>query len=380
MNESKYDLVVIGAGPGGEVAAIKASQLGFKVAIIDKRKDLGGTCLNVGCIPTKSLLESAKTWKKIQKARKMGFPIENPIFDWTQILDCKNSVVSSQRKGLLYLMKKNKVTVYQAKAALSSSNTVELEDNSGSHSVIKAKFILLATGSAVRELPFVKVDGKNIHSSDTVLDIQAVPKTMAIIGGGVVGMEFASLFSSFGCKVTVIELGDQITPSEDPECARELSRYLKKQDVDIQTKTELEDIKVVDNQCYVKTKGKPEQCYEKVLLSIGRRPVSENLGLEKLNIKTNKGYIQTDSHYRTSVENIFAIGDVINTPGLAHTASAEAIHAIEIMANKHPKAIDYDCNPSAIYTYPEIASIGKTETKLKDLNIEFKTAKFPFSH
>lgn len=378
MTETNYDLIVIGAGPGGEVGAIRAAQLGFKVALVEKNVHLGGTCLNVGCIPTKSLLESAKTWTKLNHVEKLGFKIGKAEYDWSAILERKSSVVNAQRKGLLYLMKKNKITVHQGVGRILDGNTVEVK-SSEKKETLKTKYILIATGSRVKDLPFVKPNGKTILTSDTILDIDHVPKTLAVIGGGVVGMEFASLFGSFGSEVTVIEMLPQVLPTEDPECANELVKLLRKRNVKVENGAKLKGVDDGGDHCMVHVEGVESRRFDRVLVSIGRSPVTEDLGLENIRVATQKGYIPVDAHYKTSCDSVFAIGDVLMTPALAHTASAEAIHAVEVMAAHKPPLINYQTNPSSIYTQPEIASIGLTEPALKEKGIEYKVAKFPFA-
>ena len=381
MADERFDLAVIGSGPGGEVGAIRAAQLGLKVALIEKREHLGGTCLNVGCIPTKSLLESAKTWTKICHAEELGFEIGSPKFKWAQIMDRKQQVVDAQRKGLKFLMKKNKITTFHGTGKFVDRQSISVAGGSSGDVTIKAASVLIATGSKVRDLPIAPSDGKMIHTSDTVLSIDHVPKSMAIVGGGVVGMEFASLFGRFGCKVTVIELADQVLPFEDPESVKELCRHLtRKQNVSILTGVKLSQIKTTKNGCVVSLEGADDLKVEKVLLSIGRVPVTEGLGLENVGLETDgRGFLSTDAHYQTKQPGIFAIGDVIDSPALAHTASAESMHAVEVIAGHQPPLIDYEANPSAIYTYPEIASIGKRESTLKELGLDYKTVKFPFA-
>ena len=378
--DKAYDLIVIGAGPGGEVGAIRAAQLGLKVALVDKRKYLGGTCLNVGCIPTKALLSAAKTWDKLQSVEDLGFKTGDISFDWHKILKRKDKIVDQMRKGLVFLMKKNKVDVYQATASLKSHNKVELEDKDGKKQVLETKNVLLATGSRVKELPFAPSNGENILTSDHILSIKKIPKSLCIVGGGVVGMEFASLFARMGSEVTVVEYMDQILPFEDGEVIKEATKQFKKQKIKIETSSKL--TKVVDKggHCVVSVEGKDDKKYEKVLMSVGREPVTTNLGLEKLGITLDKaGFIQVDSDYKTSMQNIYAIGDVIKTPALAHTASAEAARAVELIAGHNPSPLNYSANPSAIYSYPEIAHIGMTEEEAKEKGVDYDTAKFPFS-
>ncbi len=376
---SKYDLIVIGSGPGGEVGAIRAAQLGLKVALVEKAPHLGGTCLNWGCIPTKALLESAKTWDKLKHIEELGFNAGSPAYDWARIMARKDGVVDQQRKGLRFLMKKNKIDVHEGMGRLAGRGKVTVTAADGKVTTLETGKVLLATGSRVRELPFAKSNGKNVMTSDHVLSIDKVPQSLAIIGGGVVGIEFASLFGRFGTQVTVIEMAPQILPFEDAESVKELERCLKKQNITIETSTKLTAIEDKKDKVLVTTEGQKPREFEKVLISIGREPVTNDIGLEMSGIKTERGFVVVDQHYRTSVDWVWAIGDIINTPALAHTASAEAIHAVETIAGHHPPVIDYLANPSAIYCWPEIASIGHTEQALKDKKIEYKVAKFPFA-
>ena len=375
----QFDLVVIGAGPGGYVGAIRGAQLGMKVALIEKRKHLGGTCLNVGCIPTKSLLESAKTWTKLTHIEELGFSAGKPEYQWDKILGRKNGVVDSQRKGLQFLMKKNKIQVFEGTGKLESKTSVSVEDSSGKKQTLSTKFVLLAMGSKVRELTFAVPNHKTILTSDSILDIPKVPESLCIVGGGVVGMEFASLFGRFGSKVTVVELGPQILPSEDAETVKEFARHVKKQNVTIKTKTKLKSLEDKGDHVMVTTEGSQPEKFDRVLLSIGREPVTKDIGLEKNGVVLEGATVKVDAHYRTTVPNIFAIGDILATPALAHTASAEALHAVEIMNNKSLEPINYLNNPNAVYSYPEVASVGYTEEALKAKGIEYKSGKFPFS-
>jgi dihydrolipoamide dehydrogenase len=379
MSINTYDLIVIGSGPGGEVGAIRASQLGLKVALVEKREHLGGTCLNVGCIPTKSLLESAKTLKKLKDIETFGFKIDNYTYDWTKIVERKNKIVAAQQKGLNFLMKKNKIDVFQGKASLISNSEVKIEKSKNSPQHLKSKHILLATGSEVSTLKFLTPNHKNIFTSDSIININKVPKSLAVIGGGYIGMEFASLFGTFGCQVTVIELLPEILPTEDIDTKAELIRQLKKQNVTIETNSKLTNASTDSKGCILSVEGKEDRIFECVLSSVGRKPMTRNIGLEKNSITFDKDFIKVNHNYQSSIDNIFAIGDIINTPALAHTASAEAIHAVEIIAGLSPAAIDYNKNPSAIYTIPEIASLGKKESELKISKQEYKVAKFPFS-
>lgn len=376
----KYDLVVIGSGPGGEVGAIRAAQLGLKTALVEKAPHLGGTCLNWGCIPTKALLESAKTYVKFQHAAELGFDIGKLSFDWDRIMKKKEGIVDAQRKGLRFLMKKNKIDTFEGHGRIAGKNKITVTAADGKVTTLDTKFVLIATGSKIRELPFVKTNGKSIINSDDILSLTGVPKSLCVVGGGVVGTEFASLYGRFGTQVTIVEMAPQILPTEDADVVKDLVRHLKKQNITIETGSKLtavEDVK--GKEAVVKVEGKEPRTFERVLISIGRAPVTEDIGLDKVGITTDRGFIKVDQHYKTPVDWVYAIGDVIPTPMLAHTASAEAMHAVERIAGHHPPVIDYSANPSAIYTYPEVASIGMTEDQVKKAGKEYKTAQFPFA-
>lgn len=376
----KYDLVVIGSGPGGYVGAIRAAQLGLKVAIVEKREHLGGTCLNVGCIPTKALLHSAKLWDKLQHAENEGFSVGKPSYSWSKIMSRKDGIVDQQRKGLQYLMKKNKIDVHVGTGRITAKDKVEVTDSAGKKTVLDTAKIMIATGSRVKELPFARSNGKNIQTSDHILFINEVPKTLAVVGGGVVGMEFASMFGRMGSQVTVIELAPSVLPFEDRETVKEAQKWFQKQNMTIETSTKLTKVEDKGSHAVVSCEGKEDRKFDKVLLSIGREPVTDDIGLEKVGIKTGKGgFIEVNKDFQTSIPTIYAIGDVIPTPALAHTASAEAMYAAEHMANKHPHPINYAANPSAVYTYPEVASIGMTEEALKEKKIAYQVTKFPFA-
>lgn len=377
---TSFDLVVIGSGPGGEVGAIKAAQMGLKVALIEKAEHLGGTCLNWGCIPTKALLHAAKTWDKLHHLEEQGFKVGPISFDWQRILERKEKIVDQQRKGLRFLMKKNNITVFEGHGRLESKTSVSVTDKAGKVTSLNTKSVLLATGSRVRELPFARSNGKNILNSDHILSIDHIPKSLAIVGGGVVGTEFASLFGRMGTQVTIIEMLPQILPSEDSECVKEVEKYLKKQNVVIETSTKLRSVEDDGKRVKVAVEGKEDRFFDKVLISIGREAVTDDIGLNKVGLTPEKGgFLKVDEHYRTNVPNIYAIGDIIPTPALAHTASAEAYHAVEVIAGHKPPVINYAANPNAIYCFPEVASIGLTEDKAKTDKVAYKVAKFPFA-
>jgi dihydrolipoamide dehydrogenase len=380
MSSQSFDLVVIGSGPGGYVGAIRAAQLGLKVALIEKFQHLGGTCLNVGCIPTKALLESAKTWDKLQHLPELGFEAGSPKYSWAKIMGRKDKIVDDQRKGLRFLMKKNKIETFEGHGRIAGKGKVTVTMADQKITTLETRNIMIATGSRIRQLPFAKTNGKGIMSSDDVLFITEVPKSMAIIGGGVVGIEFASLFARFGTHVTVLEAAPQVLPFEDEETVKELVRCIKKQGVNFETGAKISSIEDKGKSGVNVTTADQTRTFEKVLVSIGREPVTDDIGLNTVGIPTERGFIKVDlSTYKTNVDGIYAFGDVIPTPMLAHTASAEAFHCAEVVAGKKPHKVNYDANPSAIYTYPEIASIGMTEKTLKEKGIAYKSGKFPFS-
>lgn len=382
MSQSnQYDLVVIGSGPGGEVGAIRAAQLGLKTALIEKEPHLGGTCLNWGCIPTKALLESAKTYQKLQHAHDLGFDIGSVSFDWERIMKRKEGIVDAQRKGLRFLMKKNKIDVFEGFGQLTGRGQVKVTyKDQKVPTTLSTKYVLVATGSKIRTLPqLAATNGKSIISSDDILSITSIPQSLCVIGGGVVGTEFASLFARFGSRVTILEVAPQILPSEDSDTVKELLKSLKKQNVCVETGVKILKVEDRGDQAMVTTEGSEPRAFERVLLAVGRVPATENMGLEALGVKLERGFLSVDEHYRTTAPGIYAIGDVIPTPMLAHTASAEAMHAVEHMAGKNPHPIEYQANPNAIYTYPEIASIGKTEQALKTEKKEYRVAQFPFA-
>lgn len=378
MTDTHFDVIVIGSGPGGYIGAIKAAQNGKKVAMVERSAHLGGTCLNVGCIPTKALLQSAKSWDKLKSLAKLGIEVKGSSYNWTKTQDFKDGIVDGQRKGVQFLMKKNKITVFKGHGKLKGGDAVEVSGDKTQ--TIHGKAIMIATGSKVRELPFAPSNGKGIMTSDHILSIDAIPKSLVVVGGGVVGMEFASLFARIGTDVTVVEMAKQIFPYEDGEVVKEATKLFKKQGITMKTGSQLEGVEDKGGSCVVKIKGQDSLTVEKVLMSIGRAPVTDNLGLDNVGIALDeRGFIPVDEHYRTKAPHVYAIGDVIDTPALAHTASAEAIYAADMMSGKNPPAINYDANPSAIYSWPEVASIGKTEEALKAEGIAYKSAKFPFS-
>jgi dihydrolipoamide dehydrogenase len=378
LADQQYDVVVIGSGPGGYVAAIRAGQLGMKVAVIEKDPFLGGTCLHRGCIPTKSLLENADVWQKIQKAKEFGITVGDAKLDWNVVQTRKQGVVDANAKGIEFLFKKNKVEKITGFGKLLDKNTVDVDGKQ-----IKSKNIILAMGSVPRDLPHIKADGKRIINSDHILKISEVPKTMLVIGAGAVGCEFASIFSRFGTKVTIVEVMPQLLPIEDEEIAKEFTRIFKKKGIDVLTDAKVMSAEAGENgvKCVVETKGKQQTFDVEIVLSAtGRGPVTQSAGLDKTKVKLDqRGYVQVDQFMRTSEAGIYAIGDIVPTPALAHCASAEGILAVEHMKGLDVRPLNYDHVPNCTYTDPEVASVGLTEKKAKERGYDVKIGKFAFT-
>jgi dihydrolipoamide dehydrogenase len=382
---TQYDVVVIGSGPGGYVAGIRAGQLGLKVAVIEKDSFVGGTCLHRGCIPTKALLENAEVWTKIKKSKEFGITVGEVQLDWKVVQDRKQSVVDKNSSGIEFLFKKYKVERITGFGRLADKNTVEIVDEAGKVAqTLKTKNVVLATGSVPRDLPHIKSDGKKILNSDHILQLDRVPKSMLVIGAGAVGSEFASIFARFGTKTTIVEVMPQLLPIEDEEIAKEFTRIFKKGGIDVFTDAKIESCTPTENgvKSLITLKGGKQQEVETeiVLSAVGRGPVLQNIGLEKVGVKlTDRGYVQVDPMCKTSVPGIWAIGDIIPTPWLAHVASSEGILVVEQIAGKEAHPINYDHVPSCTYTEPEVASVGLTEKKAKERGYDVKVGKFAFT-
>lgn len=381
MTEANFDLVVIGAGPGGYVAAIRAAQLGLKTACVEKRKTLGGTCLNVGCIPSKALLEISHKFHDAQhQFEKLGIAISKPKIDVKKLLANKNEIVSGLTQGIAGLLKKNKVTSIEGAAKFLDKNTIEVTKADGSKEKISAKNFIIATGSEVTKLPGVEIDEKVIVSSTGALDLETVPQKMIVIGAGVIGLELGSVWGRFGAEIEVIEFLDKITPAMDAEVSRNFQRILEKQGFKFRLSTKVVSVKKDKKGAIVEVEsvsdGKKETISaDVVLVAIGRRPNTENLGLENAGVKTNqRGFIE-NHHLKTNVDNIYVIGDVTTGPMLAHKAEDEGVACAEIIAGQKGH-VNYDVIPNVIYTYPEIASVGKTEEELKAAGVAYKVGKF----
>ena len=378
-----FDLVVIGGGPGGYVCAIRAAQLGLKTACIESRGALGGTCLNVGCIPSKSLLNLSENFHKAKKDfNQQGIEIDGIKLNIEKMMSNKNKSIQVLTKGVEFLFKKNKVTYIKGKGVLFSKNDIMVYENN-KKTKYKSKNIVIATGSEVVSLPGLEIDEKNIISSTGALSLNKVPKKLAIIGGGYIGLEMGSVWSRLGSEVTVIEYLDYITPGMDREVSSEFKKILTKQGIKFKMGTKVNSVKKNDqgvsiNCTEVKNSKDETLQFDKVLVSVGRRPYTEGLNLAKIGVKKDaKGRIEVNEKLQTSVKNIFAIGDVIKGPMLAHKAEEEGIAVAEILSGQAGH-VNYDVIPGVIYTSPEVAAVGKTEEQLKEEKKSYKVGKFPF--
>lgn len=379
----QFDVTVIGAGPGGYVAAIRAAQLGLKTAIIERDKDLGGTCLLRGCIPTKELLHSAHVYDMISDPTEFGVSVEGFKLHFNKVMERKNKVVGRLSKGVEFLMKKNKITVFKGQGKLEGKGRVTVTDATGKKQDIATKNVIIATGSAPRLLPGVDIKSPRVVTSDQLLDFDHVPKSMVVLGAGAVGVEFASVFKRFGSDVTIIELLPRLVPIEDEETSAELQKSFRRRKINVMTSTRFESVKVNQNDVeisYTGADGQPGKINaETLLIAVGRRPVTDGLGLENTKIETDRGYLKVDEFMRTAEPNVYAIGDVIPTPWLAHVASKEGCLAAEHIAGKNPHPINYNLVPNCTYCEPEIGSVGLTEAKAKEKGYDIKVGKFPFS-
>ena len=381
--DNKFDLIVIGGGPGGYVCAIRAAQLGLKTACVENRGTLGGTCLNVGCIPSKSLLNLSENYSKAKNNFNLqGIEISDLKLNIKKMMLNKEKSVQILTKGVEFLFKKNKVTYLKGKGSLTDNKEV-LVDDGKNKKIYKTKNIVIATGSAPTSIPGIDIDEKNIVSSTGALSLEKVPESMIVIGGGYIGLEMGSVWSRLGSKVTVLEYLDHITPGMDGEISREFQKILTKQGIEFKLDSKVVDLKKVKLNIQVeyednKTKEKKKILADKVLVSVGRRPFTSGLNLKKAGVKTDdKGRIEVNERLQTNLKNIFAIGDVIKGPMLAHKAEEEGIAVAEILAGQAGH-VNYDVIPGVIYTSPEVAAVGKTEEELKKENISYKVGKFPF--
>ncbi|AQX05710.1 dihydrolipoyl dehydrogenase [Elizabethkingia meningoseptica] len=376
-----YDIIVIGSGPGGYVTAIRASQLGFKTAIIEK-ENLGGICLNWGCIPTKALLKSAQVFKYIEHAEEYGLNKVEPSFDFSNIIQRSRGVAGKMSKGIEFLMKKNKIDVILGTAKVLPGKKVEVTDAEGKKQTYAGQNIILATGARSRELPNLPQDGKKVIGYRQALNLPEQPKSMIVVGSGAIGVEFAYFYSSLGTKVTVVEFLPNIVPLEDEEVSKHLEKSLKKAGIEVMTNSSVESVDTTGEGVKAKVKtAKGEVILEAdvVLSAVGIQANIENIGLEEVGIKTDKGRVLVNEWYQTNVPGYYAIGDIIPTQALAHVASAEGITCVEKIKGMHVDKIDYGNIPGCTYCTPEIASVGLTEKQAKEKGYEIKVGKFPFS-
>ncbi|GAA4916530.1 dihydrolipoyl dehydrogenase [Mucilaginibacter defluvii] len=377
-----YDLIVIGSGPGGYVAAIRASQLGLKTAIIEK-ESLGGICLNWGCIPTKALLKSAQVFEYINHAADYGIKVNGAgEVDFKAVVKRSRDVAEGMSKGVQFLMKKNKIEVIMGFGKLKGKGTVEVKDANGATKDYTAKHIIVATGGRSRELPNLKQDGKKIIGYRQAMVLPQQPKSMVVVGSGAIGIEFAYFYNSIGTKVTVVEFLPNVVPLEDEEVSKQLERSLKKQGINIMTNSTVESVDTAGDLCKVSVKtakGTEVLEAEIVLSAVGVSTNLEGIGLEEVGVKTDKGKVLVDDYYKTNVEGVYAIGDIVKGQALAHVASAEGITCVEKIAGLNPEPINYNNIPGCTYCSPEVASVGYTEKAAKEAGYEVKVGKFPFS-
>lgn len=376
-----YDVIVIGSGPGGYVTAIRASQLGFKVAVIEK-ENLGGICLNWGCIPTKALLKSAQVFEYLNHAKEYGLSADNVKADFSGVVKRSRDVADGMSKGVQFLMKKNKIDVINGYGTVKPGKKVEVKAADGKTTTYDAKHIIIATGARSRQLPNLPQDGKKIIGYREALTLSKQPKTMVVVGSGAIGVEFAYFYATMGTKVTIVEFMPNIVPVEDEDVSKQLERSFKKLGIDVLTEANVESVDTKGTDCKVKVKTKTgEQILEAeiVLSAVGITSNIEGIGLEEVGIATDKGKILTDKYYQTNVPGYYAIGDCSPGQALAHVASAEGITCVEKIAGLHIETIDYNNIPGCTYCQPEIASVGYTEKKAKEAGYEIKVGKFPFT-
>ena len=379
-----FDLIVIGSGPGGYVAAIRAAQLGMKTAVVE-REALGGICLNWGCIPTKALLKSGQVFQYLQHAENYGIKVGKPKADLPAMVKRSRDVAESMSKGIQFLFKKNKITHIRGTGKLLPGKQVEVTDEKGQKTTYSAAHIILATGARAKALPNLPIDGKKVIGYRQALVLDKIPKRLVVVGAGAIGVEFAYFYNAIGSEVTIVEFMEQgLVPREDADISKELGRHFKKAGIKVLGNTSVESADTKTKNIKVKVKnrksGKEEvlEC-DLVLSAAGIQPNTEDIGLETLGIKTDRGFITVDEYYRTNVPGIYAIGDVIPTAALAHVASAEGITCVEAIAGLKPEPVDYNNIPACTYCQPEVASVGYTEKAAKEAGYEIKVGKFPFS-
>lgn len=378
----EFDIVILGSGPGGYVAAVRASQLGLKTAVVEKA-EIGGVCLNWGCIPTKSLLKSAQVYDYVKHAEDYGVNMKGSAHaDLGKMVSRSREVAGNMSKGVQFLFKKNKIELIQGYGRLRAKGILEVEDDQGKKTEVKSKHIVLATGARSRELPNFPIDGKKIIGYRQALTLKKIPESMVVVGSGAIGSEFAYFFQSIGTQVTLVEFLPNVLPLEDEEVSKALERSFKKSGMKILTNSSVEKVDTKGKKCKVSIqtkKGVEVMEADIVLSAVGISANIEDIGLEEMGIALDKGRIKVDEFYRTNLEGIYAIGDIIDGPALAHVASAEGIACVEKIAGLSPEPIDYSNIPGCTYTIPEVASVGMSEKKAKEAGYEVKIGKFPFT-
>ena len=377
----KYDIAVVGSGPGGYVAAIRAAQLGKKTAVVEMA-DLGGVCLNWGCIPTKAMLKSAQVYHYAASAQSYGIDLEGtPVANAEKIVARSRAVAETMSKGVAFLLKKNNVDVLHGRGELAGKGRLKITSEQG-ESLIEAGHIILATGARPRQMPFMPVDGRRIISSREALTLTELPQSMIVCGSGAIGSEFAYLYASLGVKVTVVEYLPNLMPLEDEEVSAAMERAFRKMRITVMTSTAVKSVTASEEGCTVEVEGKKgvqTLSADVVLSAVGIKTNTENIGLETVGIQTVKDKIPVDEFYRTSVEGIYAIGDLVPSAALAHVASAEAICCVEKICGLNPEPVDYSAIPSCVYTSPEVASVGLTQQQAEQKGYKIKIGKFPFT-
>jgi dihydrolipoamide dehydrogenase len=380
MNGERYDVAIVGGGPGGYVAAIRAGQLGLKTVLVEKER-VGGTCLHRGCIPTKALLETAEVLLLARRAGEFGVRLSEASLDLKAAMERKDRVVKKNLMGTESLLKKNKVVTIKGEGRLKAKDRIEVTDAAGAKSEIVASAIVLATGSKVGSLPMAPVDGKIVLSSDDILSLDRVPESLLVIGAGAVGVEFASIYRSFGSKVILVEREPRLVPIEDAEISEALQRSFTRQGMEILVGASIKTVRVEGDQAWseVEVAGKVQRYHtERVLMAAGRKPVTSGIGLESLGVAMDRGFVKVNDMMETNVAGVYAIGDIVPGPALAHVASHEGIVAVEKIAGRKPHPVNYQAIPNCTYCHPQIASVGMTEAQAKASGRAVKVGKFPF--
>jgi dihydrolipoamide dehydrogenase len=380
---NSFDVVIIGSGPGGYVSAIRCAQLGFKTAIIEKYSTLGGTCLNVGCIPSKALLASSHHYEELQHFANHGIEVSGEIkVNLEKMIARKQAVVDQTSGGVKFLMDKNKITVFEGIGSFESATQIKVIKNDASSEIIEAKYTIIATGSKPSSLPFISIDKERIITSTEALKLKEVPKHLVIIGGGVIGIELGQVYLRLGAQVSVVEYLDQIIPGMDGGLSKELTKVLKKQGMKFYTSHKVKSVERNGNNVTVQADNAKGETItlegDYCLVAVGRRPYTDGLNAEKAGVKlTDRGQVEVNNHLQTNVPNIYAIGDVVRGAMLAHKAEEEGVLVAETLAGQKPH-IDYNLIPGVVYTWPEVAAVGKTEEQLKEAGVAYKAGSFPF--